>query len=195
MKKYGKFIVILILISACILYYYSLSSNSKTKSKAKQTNKSKTEVEDLVNRDLFKNYPSTPREVVKLYSRIITSFYDRKYTDDQLESLAKQARALMDQELLDKNAYDEYFENLKADIDQYKHEKKKISSYIIDKSGDIDYKTFDSHYYAKVKCIYYLKGEAGTSRTIETYTLRKDSDGKWKLLYWSLTPADEDEEK
>lgn len=193
MKKYNKFVLIIILISACILYFYYLSSNSKTKSTSKKA--TKTEVEELESKDLVKNYPSTPREVVKLYSRLLTTFYAGKYTDKELDNLAKQSRALMDQELLEKNPYDEYLENLKGDIQTYKHEKKKISTYIIDKSGDIKYRTFDSHYYAKVKCIYYLKGEAGTSRTIETYTLRKDTEGKWKILFWSLTPVQEDEEE
>ena len=31
---------------------------------------------------------------------------------------------------------------------------------------------------------YYIKGDAGTSRVMETYILRKDEAGRWKILGW-----------
>ncbi len=191
MKKYKTLIIISILIAMGLLYYYYLSSKDKTVDK-----KSDTEVEEvakLINKDLDISYPATPREVVEFYSRILSCYYGGKCDEEEIEQLAAQSRKLFDDELNNKNPYEEYVENLKAEIKQYKEEKKKISTYIIEKSGDIEYKTFQSHFYAKVDCAYYIKGEGVTSRTLETYTLRKDSAGKWKILYWSLTPAETDE--
>lgn len=191
MKKYKTLIIISVLIAMGLLYYYYLSSRDKTVDK-----KSDTEVEEvskLINKDLDNSYPATPREVVEFYSRILSCYYGGKCDDDEIERLAAQSRKLFDDELNNKNPYEEYVLNLKAEIKQYKEEKKKISTYIIEKSGDIEYKTFQSHFYAKVDCAYYIKGEGVTSRTLETYTLRKDSAGRWKILYWSLTPAEIDE--
>lgn len=193
MKKYKTIIIISLLAVMCIAYYYYLSANNKTEKK-KSEKKVSTEVESLTDRNLDENYPATPREVVNFYSRILECYYSGKCNDEQIEQLAMQSRKLFDDELLAKNPEDEYLENLKADIKQYKEEKKKISAYIIEKSGEIEYKTFQSHYYAMVDCAYYLKGEGNTSRTLETYTLRKDSNGKWKIVFWNLTETENEDE-
>lgn len=192
MKKYKTLIIIMVLIAMGTIYYYYLSENSKTKSNHKETTVS--EVDKLINKDLDSNYPSTPREVVDVFSKILTCYYGGKCSDDELMSLVLQSRKLFDEELLDRNPLDEYMDNLKDEIAQYREEKKKISTYIIEKTGEIQYKTFQSHYYAMVDGVYYIKGEGGTSRTMETYTLRKDSNGKWKILYWSLMDTDEEDE-
>lgn len=44
-----------------------------------------------------------------------------------------------------------------------------------------------------VDSAYYLKGEGNTSRTLETYTLRKDSNGRWKIVFWNLTKTSDEE--
>ena len=62
-----------------------------------------TEIQKLITKNLDTNYPATPREVVKYYNRILECFYDDTYTDDELESLADQARKLLDDELLENN--------------------------------------------------------------------------------------------
>ena len=191
MKKYRTFIIIMILIAIGVAYYYYLASKDKTVEKGADTEIS--EVSKLVNKDLENSFPATPREVVELYSRMLTCFYGEKYSDEEFEKLASQSRLLFDEELNSQNPYEDYIKNLESEIKQYKEEKKKISTYIIEKSGDIEYKTFQSHFYAKVECVYYIKGEGVTSRTLETYTLRKDETGKWRILYWSLTPVEEDE--
>lgn len=192
MKKYKTLIIIMILVALGITYYYYQSVHSKKESKDKENTVS--EIEKLMNKDFDKNYPATPREVVDVFSRFLTCYYEGKCSEDELMSLVLQSRKLFDDELLDRNPLDEYFENLKDEIAQYKEEKNKISTYIIEKSGEIEYKTFQSHYYSMVDCVYYIKGEGGTSRTMETYTLRKDSNGRWKILYWSLMDTDNEDE-
>lgn len=192
MKKYRKFIVILVLVCLAILYYFNFETHNK---KPQNTQKDEVgEVQKLINKDLEKNYPASPREVVRMYSRIITCFYGEKYSEDEKKALSLQARILMDSELLQNNPFEQYYEDLTADIEQYKNENKNISTYILDKSSDVIYKTLQSKHYASLNCVYYVKGKSGTERTIETYTLRKDESGKWKILYWKLTPASEENE-
>lgn len=191
MKKYRVLIVIMILVGLSVVYYYYLSTNSKSAGSKKK--KVSSEIQKLINEDFDKNYPATPREVVDVFSRILTCYYEGKCSDDEIMSLVLQSRKLFDDELIDKNPLDEYVDNLKAEIDQYKAEGKKISTYIVEKNGEVDFKTFQSHYYSMVDCAYYIKGKSGTSRTMETYTLRKDSNGKWKILYWSLIDDNKNE--
>lgn len=57
------------------------------KGNSAENNDDLTEVEKVITKNLEKNYPETPREVVKFYNRIITCFYDEEYTDDELYEL------------------------------------------------------------------------------------------------------------
>lgn len=85
-----------------------------------------TEIQKLITKNLDTNYPATPREVVKYYNRILECFYDDTYTDDELESLADQARKLLDDELLENNPRDQYLSDLKADIEDYHNNQKRF---------------------------------------------------------------------
>ena len=191
MKKYKVVIVISILVALVVLYYYHISTNDRTEKKENDTQNS--ENAKIFNKNLDTGYPATPREVVEFYSEILSYLYSGEASEDEIEELGMKCRKLFDEELLAENPEAEYIKNLKSEIKQYKEEHKHISSYILEKSGDVEFKTFQSHFYAFVDCAYYVKGESSTSRTIETYTLRKDSEGKWKILYWKLTPIEEEE--
>ena len=193
MKKYITLIIVLVLIALGIVYYYYISTTDN-KIENKSPDSSASEVEKIINKNLDDSYPATPREVVDLFSRILTCYYGEKYSDSELEALVSQSRKLFDEELLNANPLDTYLENLKEDINDYKKNKRSISTYMVEESADIEYKTFQSHYYANVDTVYYVKGKDGTERTFETYTLRKDSNGKWKILYWSITENDEENE-
>lgn len=191
MKKYSVVIILSLLIAGAVIYGYYRSENNKTITK-EESEKDK-EVSKKLNRNLDTNYPATPREVVDYYSSLLKYMYSRNSTTEMVEEAGKKCRQLFDEELLENNPEDEYFKNLESEIKQYKEEKKIISTYILEKNGDVEYKTFDSHYYSFVDCAYYVQGEKSTSRTLETYTLRKDDEGKWKILYWKLTPVEENE--
>ena len=189
MKKNKVIIIISILAAVCVLYYFYISTNNKTETT--EDKKVNEEVESLNNRNINVTYPATPREAVEYYSEILSYLYSGKASEKEIEELGMKCRLMLDEELLAENSESDYMKNLKAEIKQYKEEHKSISTVIVEKSGDVEYKTFQSHYYAFVECAYYVKGESSTSRTLETYALRKDSEGKWKILYWKLTPVEE----
>ena len=81
---------------------------------------------------------------------------------------------------------DEYYDALVDDINQYMEEGKIISRVIIDKASDVIYSTVDDTKYASINCIYYLKTSDTTEKITETYILRKDGEGRWKILGWKL---------
>lgn len=178
MKKNSLKTVIIVIVCAglCLGYYYYLTQRDNGKEKEM------TEVEMIISKDLDSSYPQTAREVVKFYNRILKCYYSQEYTQEQLEKMAEQARLLMDEELKEINPQDMYLEAVKEDISSYQKEKKVISSISMDGADDVEEKTVKGRDCAYVDVTYYLKGEEGSSRARQTYILRKDDNGKWKIL-------------
>ena len=174
----------------CGYYYYLSQKNAKSSEDAEDK---MTEVEKIIERDFDKNYPKTPREVVKWYNRIITAFYSEEYTDEELEKMADQARRLMDDELLSYNPRDTYLKNLKADIEDYKTRNKIIVQSSVSDSNDITYATVDGDYCAYVDAYYFSREASDYNRTYEEFVLRRDDEGHWKILSFRLTEGDNDE--
>ncbi|MDD6192889.1 MAG: hypothetical protein PUB24_07410 [Lachnospiraceae bacterium] len=172
-------------------YYYYLShrnDNNTTEDATKVT-----EVDKILQKDFDEQYPTSPREVVKWYNRIITAYYGEEYTDEQLEGMADQARKLLDDELLQYNPKDTYLENLKKDIDNYKTLNKKIVQSSVSDSNDITYATVKGASCAYVNAYYFSKEGSNYSRTYQEFVLRKDSKGKWKILTFRLTEGEDNE--
>ncbi len=190
MKKAIRIVLAAAVCVALVVgYYYYLSHRSDGQSAETETEL--TEVDKIITTDLKKDYPSTPRAVVKYYNRIIKAFYGEEYSDEELAQMAEQARSLMDDELLSYNPKDAYMEALKADIDDYaKREKMIVQSSVCD-SDDITYATVEGDYCAFVDAYYFCKEGKQYSRTYEEYVLRRNEDGQWKILSFRLTEGEE----
>lgn len=154
-----------------------------------------TEVQNVITKDLDKNYPETPREVVKLYNRIISCFYGEEYTEDELYDLGEQARKLFDDELLENNPEAAYFEDLKADIAEYEEKSRTIVSTSVCDSNDVMFQEIDGDECAYVSASYFINENKRYSRTYQTYVLRKDEEGKWKILVFYQTEGEPSEDE
>ena len=176
MKKLRGIIVIVICAALCIGYYCYLSFGDLGK------DDEPSEVAQLMGKDLDQSYPTTPREVVKFYNRILLCLYSEPVKEDEFESLSEQARKLMDTELLVENPQQAYMENLKSEVEAYTKDKKKIISTTISTSKEVEYKTIDSRECAYVESSYFIKGKNDSMRAGQTYILRKDEQGHWKIL-------------
>ena len=177
MKKNLRTIIVVVICAAlCIGYYYYLTNRDKGKEE------NLTEVEQVITKDLDKSYPKTAREVVKFYNRILKCYYNEEHTDKQLEQLAKQARALMDKELQEKNPEKEYLAAVKLDVETYKEKEKVITSLAMDTTNEMEYKKVNGDECAYVDVSYFVTEGGKSSRAAQTYILRKDADGKWKIL-------------
>lgn len=189
MKKNVRKVVIGILLVSLVVGYYFYLSNKEYNRDDVTANE---EVAKLINRNLEgEYYPEFPKDVVTFYSRIVKAYYYTKLSDKEIEGLGKQARNLFDEELLADNPEKEFFERLKEEIEQYNIVERRIHEYTVDKSDDIKLFTFEGREYARVRAGYLIR-EKGTLVTIyEEYTLRKDEDGKWKILFWeNYIPSD-----
>ena len=192
MKKAIR-IGLMVILSVCIVvgYYYYLSHKNDDKSSESTTEL--TEVEKIVNRDFEEKYPSTPREVVKWYNRIITAYYAEEYSDKELEKMAEQAQKLMDDELLKYNPKEQYLASLKQDIDNYHERQKKIVQSSVCDSDDITYATVKGSSCAYVNAYYFAKEGSNYSRTYQEFVLRKDKEGHWKILTFRLAEGEQDD--
>lgn len=191
MKKVRVVVVAIICVSLIVAYYYYLTT--KNGNKAEETVEL-TEVDKLVTKDLEKDYPETPREVVKLYNRIISCYYKEEYTDEELYELGDQARALFDAELLENNPREQYFTDLKAEIAEYEENDKQITQSSVCGSSDVLYKTVDGDECAYVTASYFIKEGKNYSKTYQEYVLRKDEDGNWKILVFYQIEGDSSDE-
>ena len=179
MKKYGRtIIVIAVLVALGLGYYYYLAN--------KDTGKDAT--------DIAANYPESPKDVVNLYARITKAYYDTSLTDEQIEALGKQARLMFDDELKNTQTDADFYEKLKEDIGNYNSTKTRISSYVIQSATKTKYSTFKDRQYASIALVYYLRQGDKLIDSPTKFTLRKDDDGHWKILFWELTKIDSDTE-
>ena len=190
MKKTIRIGLIALLCAVLVIgYYYYLSHRNDHRSAENDTKL--TEVDKIVTTDLSKDYPSTPRAVVKYYNRIITAYYGEEYSQKELEQMADQARSLMDEELLSHNSRADYLTALKADIDDYAKREKKILQSSVSDSDDITYATVEGSYCAYVNAYYFCKEGKHYSRTYQEFVLRRNDEGQWKILSFRLTKGEE----
>ena len=194
MKKYGRtIIVIAVLVVLGLVYYYYLA-NKDTGKDATDIAADTSEVSVLISKDIMANYPESPKDVVNLYARITKAYYDTSLTDEQIEALGKQARLMFDDELKNTQTDADFYEKLKEDIGNYNSTKTRISSYVIQSAAKTKYSTSKNRQYASIALVYYLRQGDKLIDSPTKFTLRKDDDGHWKILFWELTEIDSDTE-
>ncbi len=185
-KKKGKppvtqvTLIFAVMIVAIVGYYcYLVNRNSGERVEEKLTF-----TQSVLLRDLEKDYPPSPKEVVKYYNEIMKCFYNENCTEAEIEELGIQARRLYDQELLAYNEWGGYIINLKSEIESYKEAKRRIQSSAVAASTDVDYFKEDGYQFARLRSSYnFLQGKESVSIQ-QIYLLRKDEDGHWKIYGW-----------
>ncbi len=176
MKNLKTVIIVIICAGLCLGYFYYLTQRGGT-GQGKLS-----EAELIITKDLEASYPETVREVIKFYNRIVKCYYSQGYTEEQLERMVAQARFLMDEELQAENPMETYLAAVKADIEEYKKKERTIYSISMDSSKDIIYKTIEGRECAYVDVTYSMKGKDKPGRSSQTYILREDDNGRWKIL-------------
>lgn len=193
MKKNIKGTMIGLTMILLVLGYYTYLSNRQVPSKDDKV--SITHTQDVLLRDLTRNYPPSPKEVLKYYSELTMCFYNEEHSEDEVKTLAIKARELYDSDLLANQTQEQYIRMLGEDIDEYKNEKMTISSYSVSNSTDVDYYTRDGSEWAKLYCIYTLRKGTQLASTEEEFLLRKDNEGHWKIYGWILSSDTEKKDK
>ncbi len=164
-----------------LIAYYSISIRKKEKeTEATEV----TAVQNVLMRNLERNYPQTPKEVVKYYSEITKCFYNEEYTDDELVELAMKAKALYDDELAANKDDNSYLADLRSEITAFKENNSAISSYTLSASTDVEEFWEDGHECARLYCTYYIRTGTSMQEVEEVFILRRDADQHWKIYGW-----------
>lgn len=192
-KKGVVYTILMIIIVGILLFaFYKMANRNFTDS----TDATKTNlVTDIITMDIEKKYPPTPREVVDLYSQILTCFYNKKCSNEEIDTLGKQARVLMDTKLLENNPEGQYLQDLKAEVEEYKKNKCTIVNYTISENDEVKYVTKEKEEFALVTAQYFMKSNEEYQRTTEDYVLRKDSNGLWKIYGYTVSKENSSSEE
>ncbi len=195
-SKVKSLVVITIIIVLCVVVYYFYINGDKEEDAQGTVTDELSEVEKILTKNIPGNpmadvnvkedYPETPREVVKFFTRIQKCYYNLDNTELVVEQLADMSRLLFDEALLEKNPVEDYYKKLKDEIEEYKKNKRTIEKVIVDESSDIVYGEVNGQKTAELKCTYYIQSGNHLTSTTEIYVLRKDAEGNWKIYGWQL---------
>ena len=185
--KGTKGMLILIVLVCAVIGYYFYIANKGEDSATKEEQVEITAVKNVLLRNLERDYPPTPKEVVKYFAEITRCFYSEKYTDEELEQMAVKIQQIYDDELVASKDQETYLKDLKADIEQFKAEKRVITGYYTSSSTDVEEFWEDGYEWARLYCTFYItKGKNTKENSQEKILLRKDAEGHWKIYGWDL---------
>lgn len=184
------FIIIGILILLIVGYYYYLS-NRQTQPQEEVT---VSKVQDLLLRDLERNYPPSPKEVVKYYFEITKCLYTEKLSNEDVDALAFKLEEIFDEELRAYQIKEEYLLNLKSEIAAFQESKSLILNYSTSSSTDVDYFTEDGYEFARLYGTFYLQVQKNLRSLENVFLLRKDENGHWKIYGWEQVEEQETQE-
>lgn len=186
-----KTIIVMAVIALMIVaYFYVINNRIQTVEEDVHTI---SPVQELLVKNLDKDYPNTPKEVVKLYSEISRVFYKEEYSEEELEKLAIMSRKLFDDELVANQTDESYLRALKQEIVSYRQEGKYISSYSLSASADVEYYDFKNAKWAQLIAMYSMRQNGKIVPVKERFLLRKDSNDHWKIYGFKLESLEDDD--
>lgn len=153
-----------------------------------------SQVAELLLKDTEKNYPPTPKEVLKYYSEITCCFYNDDLTQEQLNKLADKSYELYDDELKANMPLEDYREDLQEDILEFKSQNIVVSGYSLSAAADVERYNRDGFEWSKLYATYRLRQGTEYLYTNEVFLLRKDDGGHWKIYGFALDSNETDEE-
>ena len=188
MKKYiGGIIGGVVLLGVVIWIVFYTVNNRRNNDVFSNKKTSNTEAQAIISKDLDRFYPSTVREVVKLYQRINTCLMSGQYTEEEFYKITDQLRKLYDDELLKLNPRDDYNEALYNEILAFKNKGGAISVTNLQLDSQADRYTVDKANMASIVAMFVIRDREGIKKTYEKFILREDENGNWKILGWELT--------
>lgn len=177
------FIIGFILMGIIIGFYYYLSN---IREKSNDDNVETTAVQEALLYNFERNYPPTPKEVVKLYGQMTQCFYNEEYTEEEFVQLAKQIQNLYDDELIANKTEKQYIEDLRWDVNNMKKLEMTVSSYAVGAATDVEYFNRKGFRCAKLYCSFTLRKGTQIVRSEEVFLLRRDAEGHWKIYGFKL---------
>ena len=183
-------IVMIVIVVLIVGYYYYLSTRNEKANSAQATEdkvvEEMTPVQELLAMSKYKEYPTTPVQVVKYYNEVTACFYNETYSEEELEELAKLAQTLYDPELKANSSYEQYLSKLKDDITVFRTGNITVYDSQVTPATDVEYFEHNGDTCAKLYCMYTLKSGTVYQTSREVYILRKDAEGHWKIFGFDI---------
>lgn len=186
--------IIVILMAAVFIMGFFVLVNRKNGEKTPEAT-TVSPVDQVLLRDLERNYPPTPKEVLRFYSDLTTCFYRTDLTEEQLRKLALKAREIYDSELCADKTEEEYIEDLKKDILSFQAANLVVSGYSLSSSTDVEFFSADGFEFARLYANYRLRQGSEYAYVNEVFILRKDENGHWKIYGWDTVKEETDAEQ
>ncbi|MCM1089323.1 MAG: hypothetical protein NC092_00125 [Butyrivibrio sp.] len=173
-------IIIVILVVAVVGYYAYLANRSRSE----RAEEAMSVVQTILSRDLSRDYPPTPKEVIKYYNEIFIAYYNEECSEEDIEALGLKARELYDDELLAANEVGGYLINLQDEVKAGRKNERRITSPNVASSVNVELFKEDGYEFAKLQCDYTILESGQKYPTTQMYLLRKDADKRWKIYGW-----------
>ena len=184
-KRIATISVVLVLACAVIALYMYIDRSGK---QAKEP--VNTAAEQILAKDLEKNYPPTPYSVAEFYCGIVECIYNAETTEDQLAALVRKERELFDTEFAALNSYDSLLTATKKELKEAEEKGLVFTGYVLDKASNVSKWKKDGHEYASILFQLMSKSDAGSGGSYRNLILRKDANGRYKILGWETADAE-----
>ena len=174
-----KSIVLAVLGAVVLLGFYLMVTRSHKSPSTEEY--ILTVIDEITTTNLEKNYPADPRMVVELYGKIMKAMYKEGYTDEQQDRMIEVLGGIMDDELMANQS--NFAKSIKDEVKEKKEGDYSISTYVV-QTREPEQVKVGGKKMCTVDCQFYLrKGSTGVSIYYQ-FVLRKDDNGKWKILGW-----------
>ena len=173
-------LAILIVVVTIIVVFYRIANQKRADEGVQKLSSTQA----ILQRDLDINYPQSPRAVVKYYAELSQCMYESDTTETDIVELAVQSRKLLDDELVAQQSDEQYLAALKKTVESFAKEKRRIVSFTISSSTDVETYKNNGDDMASLYFIFVLQKGSLNYSDNEQYILRKDSKGHWKILGW-----------
>ncbi len=194
-KKLAQLVGGLCLVIAVVLGVFLALNLQEDNSIFSKDEKPNTEAQNILAKDMERNYPATEREVVRLFARISKCYHNEVISDDEFNGLVEMQRKLFDEEFLENNPLDTFTNNLAAEIDAAKSRKYQMATWRVQKqSSVVTWQSGDDRFSSIIASFTMNEKEIGYTRTYEEFLLRENEKGRWKIVGWRLTDPVEIEE-
>lgn len=193
MKRAARTVFTLCLCAAIIVgfYIYLDRAAGNRVSEDQEQSAVLTEEQRLAQVDFEKNYPPTPREVIKWYNRYSkVCFGSEKPSKSETKKYASKLYELLDDEIRQSTSEEAYADSLWNEVADFTQRKARINETEVCDTSDVIYRTIKKKEYAYVQAAYYIREATSYTRTYQKFVLRQDKDGNWKILGFVRTDAD-----
>lgn len=193
MKKFRGakgMIIIIVLFLLIVGYYFYLTNVKKTNEEQIEL----SEAQEIILTDFTRNYPPSPKEVVKFYLETTKCLYNEKLSEEDVVAIGIKMQEIYDRELVLNKVQEEYLKDLKSEIAAFQEGNCSIINYSISKSTDVDYFSEDGYHFARLYGTFYLRVDKSMKSLEQVFILREDEEKHWKIYGWKPVEGQEETE-